>query len=127
MADAVGTQILIDGDRNAVMKFTNLSDGTGEAAVTKVDVSALQNAPAEVAIEKIHYSVFGMVLSLFWDADTDVKICDLQGDGCLDLNDFGGLPNNAGTGKTGDIKFTTTGHTAGDCYTVILEMRKKRE
>ena len=39
MADAVTTQTIIDGERNCVMKFTNVSDGTGESAVAKVDVS----------------------------------------------------------------------------------------
>ena len=42
MADAVTSQTIQDGDRIAVMKFTNISDGSGESAVTKVDVSALQ-------------------------------------------------------------------------------------
>jgi len=41
MADAVTSQTLADGDRVAVMKFTNLSDGNGESTVLKVDVSAL--------------------------------------------------------------------------------------
>ena len=39
MADAVTSQTLIDGPAHTVMKFTNISDGTGESAVTKVDVS----------------------------------------------------------------------------------------
>ena len=42
MADAVTSQTIQDGDRIAVMKFTNISDGSGESAVTKVDVSALR-------------------------------------------------------------------------------------
>ena len=33
MADAVTSQTLVDGPRDLVMKFTNLSDGTGESAV----------------------------------------------------------------------------------------------
>ena len=41
MADAVTATTVQDGDRNAVIYCTNTSDGTGEAAVTKVDVSAL--------------------------------------------------------------------------------------
>ena len=41
MADAVTSQTIVDGERNCVMKFTNVSDGTGESAVKKVDVSAL--------------------------------------------------------------------------------------
>ncbi len=41
MADAVTSQTLVDNDKTLVMKFTNISDGTGESAVKKVDVSAL--------------------------------------------------------------------------------------
>ena len=43
MADAVTSQTIIDGSKTAVLKFTNVSDGSGESAVTKVDVSALSN------------------------------------------------------------------------------------
>lgn len=124
MADAVSSQTIIDSERNVVMKFTNTSDGTGESAVLKVDVSTLAGAPSRVKINRIHYSVAGMVARLLWDADTDVTIVDLQGDGCLDASRFGGLINNAGTGITGDINLTTVGHTAGDSYTIILEMQK---
>jgi hypothetical protein len=124
MADAVSSQTLVDGPRNTVIKLTNTSDGTGEAAVTKVDVSTLSGAPATVRINKIHYSVAGMVARLLWDATADVTIVDLQGDGCLDCTSFGGLWNNAGAGVTGDIQLTTVGHTAADSYTIILEMSK---
>lgn len=124
MADAVSSQTLVDGSRNVVMKFTNTSDGTGESAVTKVDVSALSGAPSRVTIDKIHYSVAGMVVRLLWDATADVTILDLQGDGCFDASAFGGLTNNAGAGVTGDIQLTTVGHTSGDSYSLILEMRK---
>ena len=41
MADAVTSQTLFDGDKHVVMKFTNISDGSGESAVKKVDVSEL--------------------------------------------------------------------------------------
>jgi len=125
MADAVSSQTIVDGGRNVVMKFTNLSDGTGEAAVVKVDVSALNDAPTKVAIKRITYNVTGMVVSLLWDATTDVKIVDLGGDsGTMDFEAFGGVWNNSGTGITGDILLTTTGHTAGDSYTIVLEMVK---
>ena len=124
MADAVTSQILVDGPRKTVMKFTNYSDGTGESAVKKVDVSALVGAPTMVNITKIHYCVQGMVVRLLWDADTDVVAVDLAGDGCFDFTGFGGLINNAGAGVTGDINFTTVGHTGGDNYTIILEMTK---
>ena len=41
MADAVATQVLFDGTRRAILKFTNISDGAGESGVVKVDVSTL--------------------------------------------------------------------------------------
>lgn len=126
MADAVTSQTLVDGPRNAVLKFTNVSDGTGESAVLKVDVSALQGAPSSVRIDKIHAATFGMAVNILWDADTDVTCFVVPTDcgGCFDFCHFGGLKNNAGTGVTGDIRFTTIGHTAGDTYTIILELSK---
>lgn len=124
MADAVSTHKILDNDRNVVMKFTNTSDGTGESAVTKVDVSALNGAPSFVKLNRVRYSVAGMVVRLLWDATADVTILDLQGDGFLDFSGFGGIPNNAGAGVTGDIQLTTIGHTSGDSYSIILEMQK---
>lgn len=118
MADAVTSQTLVDGAKHLVVKLTNLSDGTGESAVKKVDVTS------PVKITRVHYNVTGMVATLLWDADTDVRILDLQGDGCFDFSRFGGLINNAGAGVTGDINLTTTGHTSGDSYSIILEMEK---
>ena len=32
--------------------------------------------------------------------------------------------NNAGSGKTGDIDFTTVGHSDGDAYSIILVLTK---
>jgi hypothetical protein len=50
MADAVTSQTIQDGERKAVLKFTNISDGTGETNVVKVDVSTLtQIAPVNLA------------------------------------------------------------------------------
>ena len=59
MADAVATQTIQDGAKTAIFRFTNVSDGTGESAVTKIDVSALSNDPmtnnacSSVGIENI--------------------------------------------------------------------------
>lgn len=126
MSDAVTSQTLVDGPRNVVMKFTNISDGTGESAVTKVDVSTLTGAPSRVKIERIRYTTAGMSVRILWDADSDVVawLIPADQDGMQDFTGFGGIQNNAGTGVTGDIKFTTVGHTSGDVYTVILEMTK---
>ncbi len=126
MADAVTTQILLDGKKNAVLKFTNVSDGTGEADVVKVDVSALSGAPTEIRLDKIWYSTNGMSVLMEWDATTDVPIwlIPLDQSDTIDFTCFGGIDNNAGTGKTGDILFTTVGHTSGDTYSIILWVSK---
>lgn len=126
MADAVASQTIVDGRKNVVMKFTNISDGTGESAVLKVDVSALSGAPSTVRIMRCHYVTTGMSVRVLWDATTDVLAFQTptDGEGTLDFTAFGGLPNNAGAGVTGDIMFTTVGHTAADAYTIILEMEK---
>ena len=132
MADAVTSQTLIDGPQTAVMKFTNISDGTGESAVKKVDVSALSSSAdgdtcTGVVIEKMWWQCIGMKVQILFDATTDVFCIELgeNQSGHHDYTSFGGLTNNAGSGVTGDIMFTTVGHTSADTYTVVLYMRKK--
>lgn len=124
MADAVTSQKLVDGPRNVVYKFTNVSDGTGESAVLKVDVSGLSGAPERVSIERIQYDIQGMAVRVQWDATSDVDAVVLGGIGYFDFTGFGGLPNNAGAGVTGDILFTTVGHASGDTYSILLELKK---
>jgi len=133
MADAVASQIIVDGPSFAAIKLTNISDGTGESAVTKVDVSALEAdsrtglSCTDVNIERIWWQCIGMKVRILFDADTDVMAIELgeNQSGNHDYSIFGGLTNNAGTGKTGDVKFTTVGASSGDTYTVILYLRKK--
>ena len=133
MADAVASQTIVDGPSFVAIKLTNISDGTGESAVAKVDVSALEAdsrtglSCTDVNIERIWWQCIGMKVRILFDADTDVMAIELgeNQSGNHDYSIFGGLVNNAGTGKTGDVKFTTVGASSGDTYTVILYMRKK--
>ena len=127
MADAVTTQTLRDGPRNVVMKFTGVSDGTGESAVTKVDVSTLSGSPSEVRIMRVDYTTAGVGIDVLWGASNDTLAMILPQDmsDSLDYSDIGGLFNSAGSGKTGDIKFTTNSPLDGDRYTVVLHMKKK--
>ena len=69
MADAVTSQTILDGPNKVVMKFTNISDGTGESAVTKVDVSALATGTdgatcTGVTIEQIWWQCVGMKVNI---------------------------------------------------------------
>ncbi len=136
MADAVTSQTIVDTDKRAIIKLTNLSDGSGESSVQKVDVSGLNaNAKGEtcsrVTIDQIWYDVGGMRVSLEWNASTNVVAMVLGGSaaagnvhGHMDFRSFGGIKNNAGSGITGDLDLTTLHHTNNDAYTIILELKK---
>ena len=133
MADAVSSTTILDGTHKAVIQLTNLSDGTGESAVTKVDVSALATredgiACSGVIIEKVHHSIIGFTqVQLLWDATTDTIALGLSQDsnGHMDFANFGGLVNTSGSGKTGDINLTTLGAASNDNYVIVLELLKK--
>jgi|TARA_R100000030_G_scaffold88884_1_gene72965 hypothetical protein len=131
MADAVSTQTIQDGPKTAIFKFNNVSDGTGESAVTKIDVSALTPSItgascSSVVIQKIYYQTIGMGVKILFDATTDDLAWQLAADwtDTLDFSEFG-LPDPLSSGTTGDVKFTTTGHSSGDVYVVVMQVAKR--
>ena len=136
MAAAVTSQTIVDTDKRVIVKFTNLSDGSGESSVKKVDVSAFNSHPdgsacSRVTIDQIWYDVGGMRVDLEWAATTNVKAIMLGGSaaagnvgGHLDFRSFGGVKNTEASGADGDIDLTTSGHTNLDHYTIVLELRK---
>lgn len=131
MADAVTSQTILDGERLFIGKFTNISDGTGETGVIKIDVSTLNPnsfglACNGVKLNKIYGTTHGMEVRILWDATTDVFAWMLPQNSnyLMDLSSFGGIPNNAGAGKTGDVLFTTLDASAGDMYSIVLECLK---
>ena len=133
MADAVTSQSILDsGGRDLVMKFTNISDGTGESAVAKIDVSALTSSAItgqscnRVVLQRIWFSNVGMGWKLYWNADSNMFICQAPKD-WTDTWDFTdssqtlpGIPNNAGGGVDGDLLLTTNDHTSGDTYSIVI-------
>ena len=133
MADAVTATTVEDGPKEAVFYLTNTSDGTGEAAVTKVDVSELSSlqdgtACTGVRVKRITFTNVGMGVKLLWDATTDVIAAELPADysDTLDYSDMSGLPNVAASGgRTGDIKLTTISHSDGDTYSIVLHCLKQ--
>jgi|TARA_A100001391_G_scaffold40634_2_gene22948 hypothetical protein len=136
MADAVTSQTIEDGGKNLIVKITNISDGTGESAVAKIDVSALNSNPttgaacSRVSIQRIWFSNIGMGFKLFWKASSNQFIFEAPAD-FSDTWDFSmgnegksGIPNNAGTGVNGDLLLTTVNHTDGDTYSAIIWAHK---
>jgi hypothetical protein len=131
MADAVTSQTILDGERLFIGKFTNISDGGGETAVVKIDVSTLQpnaagNACNGVKINKIWSTTHGLEIRILFDATTDAFawMIPQNSNYFMDFSSFGGLPSNAGAGVTGDVAFTTLDASNGDMYSVVLECIK---
>jgi hypothetical protein len=67
-----------------------------------------------------------MEVRMYWDASTDVPffLSTVNTNYENDFSSFGGIANNAGAGKNGNIVFSTSDQTSGDTYTVVLEMVK---
>jgi len=132
MADRVDSRVMEDGPRNFIVRLTNVSDDTGESAVTKVDASAHMGpdqkpglAPVSFVVESIDYSIQGFTnVELFFDADTDDELAVLAGQGYIPY--YPGLADPRSTGFTGDIKLTTRGAVSGASYTITLTLRKKQ-
>lgn len=127
MANTITTRTLHDGERNTVLHIAITGDGTGEESSTAlVDVSTLSGTPDEVKIHAITANLTGFSVALEWNATANELAYPLsEGDSFTDFEHYGGLINNAGTGKNGDIDFTTSGLGSGDKGTIILELRKK--
>jgi hypothetical protein len=129
MADTVSTKVIQDGDQIAMLHFVNLSDGTGESRVLKVDVSelephsSLKKSCTSVAINRMWYTTFGMSVDILWEANPDDVAWVVNGDGYLDFR-CAPLTNPMSLGRTGDVRFTTVGHSAGDRYSILMEVRK---
>lgn len=121
------TQVIFDGYSTALLKFTNFSDGNPENSVLKVDVSTLFGSPSTVIIRRIDYDISGMQIAILWDA-TVPETCLFLSSGQFSFQfeqlAYGGLVNNAGAGKTGDVLISTLGEDTMDSYTIILELLK---
>lgn len=128
MANVTSTQVLVDGARNAVIKFEGILDTSDLGSTVVVDVSALDGAPSKVRIDKIQYSIEDtLTVNLLWDATADVRIAQLTGVGEFCAAQFGGLQNNAGAGVTGDVLATTQGWSAAGIlsFSLILHCVKQ--
>ena len=135
MADVVTSQTLVDTTgTKTVMKFTNISDGSGETLVTKMDASALtfMTEDATKSVAKLWWAVNTTNgksgVELLWAGTTNSTIGFFSGTGHHDYYTAGNaIPNNAtltaNTSPAGDILISTKGFVAGDNYTIILEVR----
>ncbi len=125
MPDDPTSTIIQDGPRNHVVHLTNVSDGTGETLVTKVDASGLSGSPTRLSIQQIWYTTSGMAVDLFFVGSADTLALSLPENQTdhFDYRSISGL-QPTGASPTGDIKLTTRGHTNLDTYAITLSLKK---
>ena len=84
-----------------------------------------------VLVTKIMWITNGLQVAIEWDgSDNEAYIAELSGNGSWSMpgNEWPGIGINAAGDASevlGDIQFSTTGHGAGDSYTIIMECKKQ--
>ena len=127
MTNTIEAQTINDGERNLVVKVHIDGDGSGEETATLlIDMSAYNNSPTSLRLDRVQAALTGFSVELLWDATTDVHATNIPDfDVSQDFGHIGGLNNNAGTGVTGDVNFSTVGLGSGDTGTMMLYFTKK--
>jgi hypothetical protein len=131
MADTVTSNVVLNSvrtDGNYTIHLTNLSDGTGESAVVKIDKSAFTAPdgaePASIDIVSARWNIAGFSsVRLHWDHTTDDTALRLSGNGFDHWGDDGLLRDPRSAGETGDLMLTTVGAAANAVYDITLEVR----
>lgn len=126
MADAVTTQTYQSDDGDTItVHLTNLSDGTGESLVTKVDRSALKNGASikKLNLREIRWSIQGFSsVQLYWNHTADDTIMMLGTGSGYDFFPKGlSDPNTSAdtvTAAIGDVLLTTAGAISGATYDI---------
>lgn len=125
MAATATEQVIHNGSRNLVLKYT-IAGTTGDTTAAKLLDRDSLSVTKDLKLSKVTWALTGCSVNLLWDATSNVSFFECsEGEGSQDFTDIGGIPNNAGAGKTGDVVYTTTGYGAGgDGGHVILEFKK---
>lgn len=135
MPNTITNKTINVGFKSTVIYFTLTCVGAAQETGTivydsSVNATSLGIAdPLNCSIQDYYYTTNSTagICKLSWDATTDVDAIGLPGgQSGPDYQDFrpvGGLPNQGGTGRTGDILLTTVGLVAGDVLTLVLTVR----
>ena len=130
MADIVSTQVLSDTSGvKYVAKLTNISDGSGESLVKKIDASSatFMTEDGSRKIAKIWWAVnttkSNASVELVWGGETNATAMLLNGQGYWDLRTAGNEIINNATTPTGDVLLSTRDFVVGDNYTILVEFR----
>lgn len=135
MANVVSVQLTEDGPKNVVLKVDMSLDTSNLTGQLIYDPSAHYQDPwspiNSVAIDEIQYAVASapggntvpFSVQLLWDATTAVSIVHLEGRGKFPMDWAGGIPNNAGAGRTGKIICNTYGWQSTNIMYATLFMQ----
>lgn len=136
MANVTTSQIILSGERDALVRLTCFSDGTNENDVLKIDATKtgpLGNTTmgktvypgTNLCVRRVWYDVNGMTVRLLWRGAPSADMLLLSGFQDMDLRQFGGLGVPADvSGATGSISVTTVGAMPGSAYSIILALTK---
>ena len=109
-----------DSDFEYILKVT--TTGTNSAA-SLVDASAAEGASSNprLSIVAVSWSVSSQT-DILWDATSNVVALSISGNGNYGhTHDMPSIPNNAGTGVTGDVLITNASASVG---TIIIKFKK---
>jgi hypothetical protein len=127
MADSPKVIKLRDTADQAAYILSCTSDGSGESAVQKIDISAIKMAATKVRIKKLIWGISGqMTVELLFDHNTDDSAGILAGSGRMQEDDTAAIFDPASAGGTGDILLTSkvTTATVGQGYWIYIEIAK---
>jgi hypothetical protein len=127
---------VIVNPKEAWVYLTLASDGTNETNYVVYDSSVVATAagdtdPLTSAIIELYASASAAQTArvvLRWDATTPVLAMDIPAGTnptkfCA--GDLMCLPNQGGSGITGDITLTTTGLASGDAITILMRVKRQ--
>ncbi len=133
MVDTVTSQVIEDGFRNTIVRLTNVSDGTGESLITKVDQSLLSangvgQTPNRLRLDRVEFTTIGHAFELFWGGSPNILLFSGPANFTqhIDFRHLGrGLPQPPLlVAPTGKILLTTLSFASGDAYTIVLYLKK---
>jgi hypothetical protein len=131
MANVFTSQILMDGEQKVVVHCVGTLDTSDLAATTILNMSTLKATnplSTQLRIDRMVWDVEPtLTVAVLWDATADVAAYQCTSWGELDARKYGGLQNNAGAGKTGNIQLSTQGWAASGVlqFAITLECTKQ--
>jgi hypothetical protein len=148
MANLIREHRIIDNNKRTLVKYVFLSDGTGVANSTLLDASTLRfalNANSQIMSSNTHprssygisiKRIFGLghlknngYVKIQWCSESNTEIV-IFNDNNFDFN-FEAMGDGAtiscpDASPNGDILYTTDGFTAGDTFTLFIDIRKNQ-